>query len=84
MRNGIIITALTLSVVNKNVYSQMSKMYLLFNQKKFLYQTAQCCLNLHLFRMNYHDTGLCTKCKVSEMSLIFFLFAQTIHLVVEF
>ena len=38
-----------------------------FQSKEILrLQTAHCCLNQHLFRINCHDTGLCSKCKVPE------------------
>ena len=66
-RSGIVITSLIPPVANTKFYSQMSKMYLPFNQKKLIrLQIAHCCLNQHLFRINCHDTGLCSKCKVPE------------------
>ena len=38
-----------------------------FQSKEILrFQTAQRCLNQNMFRINCHDTGLCSKCKVPE------------------
>ena len=38
-----------------------------FQSKEILrLQTAHCCLNQRLLKINCHDTGLCSKCKVPE------------------